>query len=113
MDVYGVERFAGKSLGTDLATGKVTLPLLTFLERASGKEHHEMLGWLKKWDNGQFEQVRARLEQHGALAESVRVIGLLLDDSVATLSALPARPSTAALKSLTEFLFQQTAALGV
>lgn len=113
MDVYGVERVAGKSLGTDLATGKVTLPLLTFLERASGEERQEMLGWLEKWDNGQFGQVRARLERHGALAESVQVIGRLLDDSVAALSALPARPPTEALKALTGFLFQQTAALGV
>src|SRR6185436_9892289 len=33
LDLFGSEDSAGKSLGTDLAKGKVTLPLLVLLER--------------------------------------------------------------------------------
>ena len=35
LDVFGNEESAGKTLGTDLATGKVTLPLLLTHQRAS------------------------------------------------------------------------------
>ncbi len=113
LDLYGSERVAGKSLGTDLATGKVTLPLLTFLERANAADRAEMLGWLDRWETGYFVGVRALLEQHGALAESSTVIERMLNEARAALSELPRRPATEALDSLTLFLFQQTAALGV
>jgi octaprenyl-diphosphate synthase len=113
LDLYGSERIAGKSLGTDLATGKVTLPLLTFLERASAPDRAEMLGWLDRWEEGNFGRVRGLLEQHGALAESTAVIERMLNDARTSLAELPARPPTEALNALTRFLFKQTAALGV
>ncbi len=34
VDLFGSEAVAGKSLGTDLAKGKLTLPILLLLERA-------------------------------------------------------------------------------
>ena len=34
MDLFGSEAAAGKSLGTDLAKGKLTLPVLLVWERA-------------------------------------------------------------------------------
>lgn len=113
LDLYGSERVAGKSLGTDLATGKVTLPLLTFLERANATDRAEMLGWLDQWEPGYFVGVRALLEQHGALAESAAVIERMLAEARAALADLPNRPPTGALDALTRFLFQQTAALRV
>lgn len=113
LDLYGTERVAGKSLGTDLATGKVTLPLLTFLERAGTAERAAMLNWLEHWQTGHFSDVKALLEQHGALAESVQVIGGMLGEARAALAELPRRAPAQALETLTGFLFQQTAALGV
>src|SRR5205085_5536649 len=38
LDLFGSEASAGKSLGTDLATGKVTLPILLLLEQAETTE---------------------------------------------------------------------------
>ncbi len=113
LDLYGSERVAGKSLGTDLATGKVTLPLLMFFERANPADRTEMTGWLEHWEPGHFVGVRALLEQHGALEESVRVIGVLLEEARAAVTGLPHRAPAQALDSLAGFLFQQTAALGV
>ncbi len=113
LDLYGSERVAGKSLGTDLATGKLTLPLLAFLERAGPADRAEMLGWLERWDPSYFVGVRALLEQHGALDESVKVISALLEEARMALAGLPNPAPARALDSLTGFLFQQTAALGV
>lgn len=48
LDVFGEETRAGKSLGTDLATGKATLPVITVLERADEIEHKAWLAMLKE-----------------------------------------------------------------
>src|SRR5436190_1542954 len=47
LDVFGTEGAAGKSLGTDLAKGKVTLPLIVLLERqdaALNKKVESLIG---------------------------------------------------------------------
>ena len=48
LDLFGEETKAGKSLGTDLATGKVTLPLITVLESADEIEYKAWLAMLKE-----------------------------------------------------------------
>ena len=47
LDVFGEEVRAGKSLRTDLITGKATLPVLIALERADEIEHKAWLSMLK------------------------------------------------------------------
>jgi octaprenyl-diphosphate synthase len=42
-DFFGDEKRIGKTLGTDLASGKLTLPLLVLLERASAGERAALL----------------------------------------------------------------------
>lgn len=112
LDLYGSEDTAGKSLGTDLATGKVTLPLLVFLERAGEPERGELLGWLERWEPARFGDVRAKLELHGALAESAAAIDGFLTEARGALRGLRPGPATKALGGLADFLSHQTAALG-
>ncbi len=65
LDVFGEEAHAGKSLRTDLITGKATLPVLIALERADEIEHKAWLSMLK--DGG--EQVNTIRE--GLLARQI------------------------------------------
>ena len=44
LDLFGSEAAAGKSLGTDLAKGKLTLPVLQFWQRADAGEKARMRG---------------------------------------------------------------------
>jgi octaprenyl-diphosphate synthase len=44
VDFFGDESRIGKTLGTDLASGKLTLPLLVLLERLPGVERTALLG---------------------------------------------------------------------
>jgi octaprenyl-diphosphate synthase len=113
IDLYGVEHDAGKSLGTDLAKGKVTLPLLVFFERAPEEERLQMIQWLESWDPSYFVGVRASLDQFDALGESRRTIESILAQARESLGTLPDNPETRALDGLTGFLMQQTASLGV
>ena len=113
LDLYGVENDAGKSLGTDLASGKVTLPLLHFFTHATETERNQTIQWLENWQPSHFADVRNMVENYDALAESCLVIGDFLNTARNALSKLKPGPEVEALKKLTEFLAQQTSALGV
>lgn len=113
LDLFGSEDDAGKSLGTDLARGKVTLPLLVFLERAQPAERTQMIGWLERWDPAYFVGVRSLVEQHHGLELSRREIDSLLAGGRQLLDQLPAGRHREALGAIAEILSEQTAALGV
>jgi len=113
LDVYGEEDDAGKSLGTDLSKGRVTLPLLVFLERAPEVDRSRMIAWLEDWDPVRFPQVRALLDTQDALGESRKTIDRLLNTACDALSDIPETPESRALRTLPGFLVQQSAILGV
>src|SRR6059058_5018648 len=50
LDLFGCEASVGKSLGTDLATGKLTLPVLVALERAGAADRAKLEKLIKQWD---------------------------------------------------------------
>jgi octaprenyl-diphosphate synthase len=113
LDLFGTEAAAGKSLGTDLACGKVTLPVLVVLESATEETAGEIRRWLGHWDGKHEADLQHLLTQHDALAESQSVIQRFLDSSGKALVRLPPSPSRDALSDLTRFLSQQTSRLGV
>ena len=112
LDVFGSEVSAGKSLGTDLAGGKLTLPVLVVLERGSASDHARFKEWLEKWRPHYHPRVLELMEKYDALAESRRVILEYLDSARRSLAELPKSDSRAALGALAEFLLEQTGALG-
>ena len=112
VDVFGSEASVGKSLGTDLASGKITLPILVVLERASADEKARLRELVQAWRPHHLEKVLALLQQHDALKESRRVIFQYLATADQALAVLPPSEGRAALATLGEFLGRQTIALG-
>ncbi len=113
VDLFGSESVVGKSLGTDLAGGKVTLPLLVAFERAGAADRADLQSVVKDWEPRAFPRVLALLEKYDALNESRRVIWGYLESARESLAALRESESSRGLIGLTEFLAQQTEALGV
>lgn len=113
LDVFGVEGEAGKSLGTDLANGKPTLPVLIFLENAGSEERAELMGWLNNWHPELLAGVRDRLERAGVLVSSAEVIRGFLGEAAAAVKGLSATPSLLALNHFSDFLSQRISSLGV
>lgn len=113
LDLFGSEALAGKSLGTDLAGGKVTLPLLVMLERARGVERERALELVRHWDNRHQCELHRLLLQHDALTEAQATVQGFLDKACEALESIPVCPSRSALGELTRFLSQQTSQLGV
>lgn len=112
VDVFGSEASAGKSLGTDLASGKITLPIIVVLERATTEEKARLRELVEAWRPHHIEQVLALLRQYDALKESRRVIAQYLAAANKGLAELPDSEGRKALATLGEFLGRQTVALG-
>jgi len=112
LDLFGSEATAGKSLGTDLAKGKLTLPMLILLEKLEGSERSRVQTLVRAWEPGHFPQVMEWLQRHKTLVASRRAADQYLDKARQALKALPASESRAALFGLAEYLAQQTEALG-
>ncbi|MDX1951807.1 MAG: polyprenyl synthetase family protein [Verrucomicrobiota bacterium] len=113
LDVFGSEALVGKSLGTDLASGKLTLPLLFVLESASAAERTLITELLQDWDSNYFPQIFELLERYEALNRSRIVIFKTIHQAQELLGQLPQNSGVAPLNALGGFLLQQTEALGV
>jgi octaprenyl-diphosphate synthase len=113
VDLFGTEAGAGKSLGTDLAKGKLTWPVLLAWERASAKDRSALELLIQDWQPDNFAAVNALLAKYETFAPSVEVIQRYLEQARRALAILPASPGRAGLLKLTDFLAQQTGLLAV
>lgn len=113
LDLFGSEAVAGKSLGTDLAGGKITLPLLIVMERSGAGGQARLLELIEHWDNRHHAELEKMLGRYDALAEAQTVVQGFLSTARKALSLVPACSSRGALDDLTHFLSQQTSQLGV
>jgi len=111
LDVFGSEAAVGKSLGTDFASGKLTLPLLIALERASEEEKARLKQWVRQWEPTHHDNMLRVLGGCGALAHCLEVIEDELGRARDSLAKLPKSPGRSALNDLTLFLLRQSKSL--
>jgi octaprenyl-diphosphate synthase len=112
LDLFGSEASAGKSLGTDLTTGKVTLPILLLLESASTAERTRLLGLLQQWNGSATRELMEALVAHDAMSASRKIVHFHLRSARQSLDGLPDTASRTGLLTLTDYLGQQTDSLG-
>jgi len=113
VDLFGSEAVAGKSLGTDLAKGKLTLPVLLLWERADGADRERMRELIQSWQAGSLKRMGELLSKYETLSPSLEIIQKYLEKARYALGVLPASKGRAGLMGLTEHLARQTEALGV
>jgi octaprenyl-diphosphate synthase len=113
VDLFGSETLAGKSLGTDLAKGKLTLPVLLLWERADATDRARLEDLVNAWGSNSMERMAKLLAKYEALSASLEVFQQYLEKGRQTLAVLPASNGRAGLLGLTEYLARQTEALGV
>ena len=113
VDLFGTEADAGKSLGTDLAKGKLTWPLLLAWEKADVTDRVALEKMIHNWQPEYSANVHLLLEKYATFKPSVQVIENYLVQARQSLSLLPASSGRSGLLGLTDFLAQQTRALAV
>jgi octaprenyl-diphosphate synthase len=112
VDLFGSEAVAGKSLGTDLAKGKLTLPVLLLWERADAADRVRLRGLVERWQSCSMNRLAELLAKHEALGASLEIIRQYLEEARQSLQALPASNGRAGLLGLTEYLARQAEVLG-
>ncbi len=112
VDLFGSETVAGKSLGTDLAKGKLTLPVLLLWERAKPGDRARLRKWVQAWQSESLKPMAELLAKHDTLSASLEIIHQYLAKARRCLQVLPASSGRAGLIDLTEYLARQTDALG-
>lgn len=112
VDLFGSEAQAGKSLGTDLAKGKLTLPLILAWEQAGLVEREQVQEMVRAWRPASLKAMAELLVKHDALAGSLRAMQHLLEQARQALRLAPARHGWAGLLDLTEYLARQSELLG-
>jgi octaprenyl-diphosphate synthase len=85
-DFFGEEKRIGKTLGTDLSGGKVTLPTLVLLKRLPAKERDELLEEIRGRRVPPLEARRALMSAHGVFAEVAGTVRGELEAGVAALA---------------------------
>jgi octaprenyl-diphosphate synthase len=109
-DFCGDEDKIGKTLGTDLASGKFTLPLLYLIERLPENEaaevRRDVLTGL-----GNVKDLTARMNQHGVLAAVRERFETELRAGEAALAQWDGLPATARLLDLSSYVRAQVARL--
>jgi len=112
-DLMGDEEVLGKSLGTDLALGQLTLPLLYLRDAADP----ELRGLLSQWFNGNGSRSAAQAQEQLRLLKSEaarrkvparcrRAADGFLAKARGALAPFPASPYKASLLQLTDLLVQ-------
>jgi octaprenyl-diphosphate synthase len=112
IDIFGSETSAGKSLGTDLAKGKLTLPILLLWERANGADRRQLEEFVQNWDNSSLAGVTGLLNRYETLPSCVQVVQQYLQRARhLLLHSLPTTAGRAGLLGVTHYLSRQTEAL--
>ena len=102
-DIFGRESQAGKTLGTDLATGKYTLPVLSWLDGHVGTER-EAARQLLEEDGFSGEVLRERLLQDGVLGNVRAAFFEQIDFARNVLKEIPGDYRKASLGRLADFV---------
>ncbi len=112
LDVFGSEAVAGKSLGTDLAKGKLTLPVLLLLERADASDRARVEALVRAWQPASIKPMGKLLAKYDTLDASLSKMRQYLDRSRRLLTVLPISEGRAGLSGLAESLAGEATKLG-
>ena len=112
LDLAGDEAKAGKSLGSDLRKGKLTLPILHLLQNAGAAERHQLSEIILSGDEDAILALAERAIAAGAVKSAVATCRRMLRDAHAQLEIVPANKYRDALANLVTTLDGMIAQFG-
>jgi len=109
LDLVGVESAVGKSLGSDLKNGELTLPLIHLLANAGAPHKQELLALLKPGTEGLTrERLKPYLDKAGSVQYALTVARNELQRARDEISGLPASTAKTALIELPAYVLERT-----
>lgn len=107
VDLYALESMIGKTLGTDLAKGKFTLPLLLMLEKLSESERDGLMERFKLGDQSVLPEFTKRLHELPVFDEVVAVFEAELAKAETTIAPFEALPPFSRMQTIVELVRAQ------
>jgi len=104
LDLVGDEAKAGKTLRTDLAKGKLTLPVLHLLMEATDAQKQKLNKMLLKGEPMDTTLLAGIADYEGAIEKAVRFAQVMLDDARAELVCLAGSPYKSAFEDIAAYL---------
>ena len=111
LDIFGQERQAGKSLGTDVKKGKLTLPFLLLLQHAGAERRRELGGVIFHGAPAARQKLLRLALSNGAMTDSLLTIDRYVARAEANLAGIPANSFTQALSTLLGLIAGKSRAL--
>jgi octaprenyl-diphosphate synthase len=112
LDLVGTEGATGKTVGTDLAKGKLTLPLLHVLAQANDAERERLHSIILHGTEENRVELLAQVVERGGLKNAVRRIQSYLDQAVASLQVLPKTKFRDTLEGIPRAVAEHISTLG-
>jgi octaprenyl-diphosphate synthase len=109
LDLEGDELVTGKSLGTDLAHQKMTLPLIFLRDRAAEADAARLQALFDERDPAHTALLVDWLEESGALREARRTAEEYAQQAAAELASLPDSPAKQTLLEVARFVVAREA----
>jgi len=105
LDLVGDEEEIGKTLGSDLRKGKLTLPLIFLLQSARRTgDHDKVSALLLGGDEVEADKIVGMLAERGALQQTAQAASQLVEEALSGLDALDDNRFTAGLRGVAEYL---------
>lgn len=104
IDLVGDEKEIGKTLGTDLAKGKLTLPMLFLLRDATEAQRTKLQRMVLKGEPMDTTILASIADYAGAIEHAVNTAKEMLEEARKDLICLDASPHKEALVTITQYL---------
>lgn len=107
LDISGEESVVGKSLGTDVTNGKMTLPLIHMLSHLEGPERRRVEDIIRNGTREDIAGIRALIVGHDSLNYALDRARRFVDDAVARLGRYLEPASQLVIENIANFVLSR------
>jgi octaprenyl-diphosphate synthase len=104
LDIAGVEEKTGKTLGTDLAKGKLTLPVLLLLQQSSRNDQEDLQNLILAADADSMNKIVGQVWERGGIAAAATAGRKLVREGRDALASLDRSRYRSALEDIADYL---------
>jgi octaprenyl-diphosphate synthase len=108
LDLIGEENVTGKTLRTDLANGKLTLPLIWLRDKLENHERETFLEWLRDPTTENVARIISWVKEAGAIKEGLRQAANFANQAKASLQSFPDSTPRKTLSAIAQYIVTRT-----